>query len=316
MPKSSRAAFGRCCKKPRKPEKFRLRLRLQDVGPVRALIVCLCIVPVANCQPAGLAENQALPKLTDSEMERFLLTAEISNMRVIESGATKPYRATLSDGKLTHDAQIQFVDESKAEFKNKDGSIEKDFRDSYKFNIAAYRADRLVGLSMTPVTVERSVNGKPAAVTWWLDDVLMTELERRDKNVQAPDFNDWTNQYHDMRVFDELIGNFDRNQGNLLITKDWKLWTIDHTRSFRTVPEIREPKYLVRCDHRLLDRIRKLTEAQVKQALQPYLDDRQIWAFMSRRDKIVAYLDSEISSKGADAVLTGMPRSTQHVSVP
>jgi hypothetical protein len=91
---------------------------------------------------------------------------------------------------------------------------------------------------------------------------------------------------------------------------------LDHTRSFRPVPDIREPKYLVRCDHQLLDRMRKLTEAQVKQALEPYLDGRQIWAFLSRRDKIVSLFDSAISSKGADAVLTGMPRGTQHVSVP
>jgi hypothetical protein len=274
------------------------------------------MMPVANCQSASRADQQTRSKLTDSEIERFLLNGTISNMRVLETGTTKPYRATLSDGKLTHDAQIQFVDESKAEFKNKDGSVEKDFRDSYKFNIAAYRVDRLLEIGMTPVSVERVVDGKPAAVTWWIDDVAMTEMERRDKKIEAPDFNSWTNQYHDMRVFDELIGNFDRNQGNLLITKDWKLWTIDHTRSFRPVPDLREPKYLVRCDHELLDRMRKLTESQVRQALQPYLDDRQIWALMSRRDKIVARFDSEISSKGMDAVLTGMPRGTQHVSVP
>ena len=36
-----------------------------------------------------------------------------------------------------------------------------------------------------------------------------------------------------VRVFDQLIGNIDRNVGNLLITSDWRIWAIDHTRAFR-----------------------------------------------------------------------------------
>ena len=40
-----------------------------------------------------------------------------------------------------------------------------------------------------------------------------------------------------MRVFDELIANTDRNQGNMLIDKQWKLWLIDHTRGFRTTSD-------------------------------------------------------------------------------
>ena len=35
-------------------------------------------------------------------------------------------------------------------------------------------------------------------------------------------------------VFDQLIYNVDRNMGNLLICKNWRVWAIDHTRSFRT----------------------------------------------------------------------------------
>jgi hypothetical protein len=287
------------------------------VGLLRTLLVCLCSALVASSQGAvkpGPAKPK--PRLLDSEIERFLLKGEIRNLRLLSDGSTKPFRATLSDGKMTHDAQIQSVDIRMPEFKNKDGSVEKDFRDSYKYNIAAYRVDRLIGLGSTPVSVERVVNGKPSSVTWWIEDVLMTERDRRDKNIQAPDFNDWTNQYHDMRVFDQLIANIDRNQGNLLITKDWKLWTIDHTRAFRPTGEIVEKKYLARCNQEMLERMRQLDEAQVRQALSPFLDDQQIWALLSRREKIVAFFDSEISAKGKDAVLTGMPRSTQHVTVP
>jgi hypothetical protein len=35
-----------------------------------------------------------------------------------------------------------------------------------------------------------------------------------------------------MALFDQLIFNDDRNQGNMLIGKDWKVWLIDHTQDF------------------------------------------------------------------------------------
>ena len=55
---------------------------------------------------------------------------------------------------------------------------EFNFRDSYKFNMAAYELDKLLELNMVPVSVERKVGGNMAAVTWWVDDGLMTELDR------------------------------------------------------------------------------------------------------------------------------------------
>ena len=38
------------------------------------------------------------------------------------------------------------------------------------------------------------VNGKPAAVDWWVDDVQFDEEGRRDKKVEPPDPNSWTRQ--------------------------------------------------------------------------------------------------------------------------
>ena len=45
-----------------------------------------------------------------------------------------------------------------------------------------------------------------------------------------------------VRLFDQLIYNTDRNLGNLLIDKDWRLWMIDHTRAFKTFTEPEEPQ--------------------------------------------------------------------------
>ena len=93
-------------------------------------------------------------------------------------------------GTLTHDAHIQMIDESKREFRSKDGT-EFNFRDTWNFNVAAYKIDRLIGLGLVPVSVERRWKSTPAAYTWWLDDVMMDEGDRLKKKISPPDLERW-----------------------------------------------------------------------------------------------------------------------------
>ena len=61
------------------------------------------------------------------------------------------------------------------------------FKDTYRYNIAGYRLARLIGLDNVPMSVERTVEGKLAAVTWWVDDVQMDEKERLKTKTLAPE---------------------------------------------------------------------------------------------------------------------------------
>jgi hypothetical protein len=174
------------------------------------------------------------PKLSDAELEVFLKSANIVSHKKLDTGTTGSSRVTLSDGKLTHDAHFQAIDVFKPVFKGAEGTVEKNFRDSYKFNIAAYRLAKLLGMENVPMSVERELEGKLGSMTWWLDNIWMTEAERRDRGIKPPASQFWVDQLNIVRVFDQLIYNTDRNQGNLLITPEWKVWLIDHTRAFRT----------------------------------------------------------------------------------
>ena len=144
----------------------------------------------------------------------------------------------------------------------------------------------------------------------------MTEAERRDKQVKPPATQEWSDQLNIIRVFDQLIYNADRNQGNLLITPEWKIWMIDHTRAFRTAKTLLKPDALGRCDFRLLQAMKNLNTVDVKRELGAYLCPEEISALLARRDLIVRHFESEVSTKGEDAVLTGMPRKTPSVSLP
>ncbi len=152
-----------------------------------------------------------LPDLTQAQQEQFLLTARIIAERPSGEGITGTKRLTLTDGVLTHDAHLQQIDVYKPIYRAKD-YVEKDFRDSYKYNIAAYRVAKMLDIKNTPPCVYRVVNGKGSSMCWWIDNVQFDEKTRRDKGIEPPDPNRWTSQLNDIRDFDQLIDNVDRTQ--------------------------------------------------------------------------------------------------------
>ncbi len=158
------------------------------------------------------------------------------------------------------------IDESKREFRSDKGT-EFNFRDSWIFNVAAYKIDRLLGLGMVPVSVERRWKSTPAAYSWWLDDVMMDEGERLKKKISPPNLVRWNEQMQIVRLFDQLIANVDRNLGNLMITNDWTIWAIDHTRAFRTQAQLKTPGNIARCDRQVFARLKQLDKASIKDAV-------------------------------------------------
>ena len=272
------------------------------------VLACSCLFALnAFAQAAPETKTSAPPRLSRAEMEEFLLTARVVQQKELSMGITNSQRAILDDGQRKHDAHIQTVDISKTSFQTIRGT-ELNFRDSYKFNIAAYELDKLLDLNMVPVSVERKVGGNMAAVTWWVDDALMTELDRKKKKMEPPDRSTWNPQMYVCRVFDQLIYNTDRNLGNLVITKDWKIWMIDHTRAFRIMTSLGEAKNLVQCDRKLLTKMRQLTQDDLMKRLGPYLRPPEIEGLLARRDKIVKFFDEQIAKKGEAKVLFDLDR--------
>jgi hypothetical protein len=243
---------------------------------------------------------------TAAEQAAFLSTARIVKFAPIGKGVTKPFRLTLSDGTLTHDAAFQSVNQERQMSRTgRGGAMELKFVDSWRFNVVAYRIATLLGIGhMVPVSVERAWDGKKGALTWWVDDVLMDEAERRRTGVEPPDRDDWTHQQFRMRVFTQLAYDTDRNQGNVLITKDWRVIMIDFTRAFRSWEKLPEPlTTLRRCDRALLSAMRGLSKEQVRTAAGPYLTAFEVDALMARRDILVNHFDALIAKVGEAHVL-------------
>jgi hypothetical protein len=229
--------------------------------------------------------------LSRTEQERFMETAAVTAVKRAGKGITGTQRATLSAGAITHDVSIQTIDVSKTQFQSARG-VELGFRDYWGFNVAAHRLAVMLGLDMVPPSVAREFRRQDAAFTWWVDDVLFDEQERLEQKQRPPDAAQWTAQIHILRVFDELIANTDRNRGNMLIDKRWKVWLIDHTRAFRTAHTLQEPKTIVRCEKALLEGMKALSLTSMMAQLGDYLTRTQVEAVLKRRDLLVSRIES------------------------
>lgn len=270
----------------------------------------LLAIPLALWAPAAFAANDTREPdwstVSDQDKEEFLRKAKVINRRSISVGVTGTDRITLSDGKWTHDAHFQKIDESKAVFQGTMGN-ELNFRDCYKFNIAAYHVDRMLGLGMVPVSVMRRIAGHEGALTWWLDGIKMMERERHQRKLQAPDPDHWNRQMYQVRVFNELIYNTDANLTNLLICHDWKIWLVDFSRAFRRHETLRSPANLGCIDPNIFARLKKLDPAEVQAKLKPYLVSTEIKGLLARRDKIVQYFEDRLAKAGESEAFCAMP---------
>jgi hypothetical protein len=204
-------------------------------------------------------------------------------------GVTKPKRAFFAPGGLVESVVVKHLPMGQRQ----------GFWEAYKSEIAAYELDRLLGLDMVPVTLERRVQGELASIQLWVEGCRL--LKDVDQSA-CPRPMDWAKQVCRQRVFDNLIANIDRNQGNLLVDGDWNLILIDHSRAFAS-DRMPFEKEMTRIDREMLGRLKALDEAGLMKQIRPWvLSDGQVRAILKRRDKIVAHFERLARERGEAAV--------------
>jgi hypothetical protein len=165
--------------------------------------------------------------------------------------------------------------------------------------VAAYALDRVLGLDMVPVTVERRIEGDRASVQLWIDG---TRLLSDVGSEVPPRPHEWARQVRRQRVFDALIANIDRNAGNMLVDEDWNMILIDHSRAFMK----NETPFLDRItavDRQLYEAVKALDEATLNEHLSPWLFGKgSVKDLLKRRDRIVEKLEKLAAERGAAAV--------------
>ncbi|MCP3673355.1 MAG: hypothetical protein GY829_02625, partial [Gammaproteobacteria bacterium] len=241
-------------------------------------------------EKAIISPNRNSPNphnMTDLELEEFLKTAEIIGKEDIGEGITKPIKVALSANGVTVSAVFKSIDSKPG---NERGRWKKDIYDAdrYKYEVAAYKLDRMLKLGLVPVTVERTINGKQGALQLWVDN-LMSKKYQKKNNIPYNGFCNFKDQVNMMDTFDYLIRNTDRNKSNILYdADDWQVWFIDHSRSFgllKTRPRMMK-KHKVKVTNEFKKALSALSYEQLSE-LSPWLHKKQIRAIWDRRKKLI-----------------------------
>lgn len=273
----------------------------------RFIAICFVIIALgflfhslAQFKPEEIAERE--------KWEEFLKTAEIIKEEQPFSrreAVTEPWVLTLEKDGITN----------KAIWKNPEGRM-KGFMESWKWEIAAYRLDKYLGLNMVPPTVERRFQGNRGSCQFWVTH-KMSLKEKVENKVKTPSYKIFplNRAYYLQRAFDNLIANEDRHQNQFLFTEDWRMILIDHSRSFRTSKKftkklIYDEKYkegptfiMAQLPRAFVEKIKGLNPEVIKEVVGEYLTDDEIKAMLIRKDLIIKWLDKRIKKLGEDEVL-------------
>ena len=142
-------------------------------------------------------DGRPLPFQDDGEIESFLADAEVARAEFVPTGITGPRKLTLEGEDFEVFAIFKDVDVTKSKFNqivNGRKYFFFEWKDHYRYEIAGYELDRMLGLDRVPPSVERTFEGSPGVISIWVSNSV-NEFERtRDLKVEPPDTRRWNQQ--------------------------------------------------------------------------------------------------------------------------
>ncbi len=89
--------------------------------------------------------------------------------------------------------------------------------------------DRILRLDMVPPTIAKRIQAQNGSFQLWLDGGK--QLKDFDEEA-VPRTEAWFRQLSRMKVFDNLISNWDRSPKNIMVDDEWNVVLIDHSQAF------------------------------------------------------------------------------------
>lgn len=252
-------------------------------------------------------DGNYLPFTQDEEVLEFLATAEVVASEEITGSSNRPLKLTLEKDGIRARAIFRTVDEERTGMRNNQKHA-RGFRDYYGYEVAAYELSRLLNLDNVPPATLRSFDKQAGSIQLWIEQA-MGVADRIEQGIDPTHQQLWLYQKQNMAIFDNLIFNFDRNPGNILIDSQGKVWFVDHTRTFKILPFLSERDDMHVCERKLYEGLRDLDTAELRDRLDPYLRQTEIDALLKRRQKLLRLIDRKIAQMGEDAILFSFVRT-------
>ncbi len=262
---------------------------------VRVLPIFAALGVLATTTGARGQEPVFPPQWPDAaELEHFLKKAEMVERVKLGKGITNPEKVTLGLDGVVRYALLKKVDKK---------------HDNWRAEVAAYEMDKLLGINMVPPTVMRKHRGRKASLQLWVDGVTMKDYEE-----EMPDVESWRKQVSVMWLFDDLIANIDRHLNNGMVSPDHRLMLIDNSKTFRNYRKLlndlngtgtgtharfwcteydgERERYPTTYPWALVERLRALTEDDIKKSIKKYIWGRSRNFVFERRKMILERFDA------------------------
>jgi hypothetical protein len=271
---------------------------MEAFTPMRVLLALVFAFPLLQpvqqapaVAPAQTATSTMIWIGRHAEVEEFLKSAKVDRIENIPKGVTRPRRVFFAPGGLAAGAVIKQIRPSRF----------ADYYDSYRSEVGAYELDKLLDMDMVPPTVERAVGIDLVSMQLWVEECVSYKSVM---NKPRPNPEVWARQLRRMIVFDNLIVNIDRNEGNMLIDPVGNLVLIDHSRSFDARTPLRMPfeKSMTAIDRPFYERLKAL-DAKALNAHVGRWVDFGVGPILAQRDAIVEKFEQLIKEKGEANVI-------------
>ncbi|MGB2905493.1 MAG: hypothetical protein WBB73_00220 [Candidatus Aminicenantaceae bacterium] len=272
---------------------------------MKGLAVAAAVVCLLQTSWAQFTEEELIQR---DYWEGFLNTAKIIKAEQPwgeKEAVTRPWKLTIQKDGITRFAV----------WKNCEGNM-KGYSENWRWEIAAYRLDKELGLNMVPPTVERKLKGQRGSLQLWVESEWSLK-KKIQKNIPTPidKTEAWLRAAWLQQAFDNLIANEDRHMGNVLVTKDHRAILIDHSRTFRTSDQFtnqllygqkdRENSSMIMQElpRAFVENLRSLNSVTLHEVAGKYLSDMEIDSVLKRRELLLDWIDTHAQVLGNNQAL-------------
>ncbi len=266
------------------------------MGPNRVVVVL--VLGVLAAVPAGLGGQDRPP--ADKEgasveaQEAFLRTAPIITVSKQEgSGRSNSWKVFLDNGQTASKAVFKYVDRGRP----------RPFPSSYRYELAAYALDKLLGTGLVPPTVARTIEGTPGSLQAFCEGII-TEAVRKRQGITPPEVTLLQREFATVSILENLTNCVREDEGDILIrTSDWRVWRIDYSEAFAPEAALIPDSPFPLCPRDVFRKLKDLPDAEYRTRLEAYLNPEETEAVLARKRLVVDTLEALIKDKGENAVL-------------
>ncbi len=231
----------------------------------------------------------ALGRNIEDHVLNLLFNDSIKSVpRLLKTGSTEVYQVDLSSGLkgIFKPDPAYWVSPKKLQYADLSNP---------RAEVMAYKMASLLGLHFVPVTVLANIEGKIGSLQLFVSGKPFSKLDSVARDQSRPD------SLMDLRAFDYLIQNSDRNHGNLLFDADF-FWAIDHGSSFHSRQKNYTQQSVSRLDPRkmslkFIGELKALSPNMIREALKGLAEPSRVNEIIHRREQILSLWGRRVSAR-------------------